>query len=362
VIKRIELSRIENLKKLMKAEGVSALLISSREDIRYITGFTGSAGSVLISRGRPVLITDFRYKIQSRREAAGVADVHIQKKDFFLALSEAARQAGAGTVWFDETSITIEALKRLRKTGIKFKGNRNFVSELRLQKDTGELISIRRAIKRAEDSFRALKKYIRPGVREQDLAFKLECLMRENGSRKPAFDTIVASGPNGAMPHASVTDKRIKQGELVTFDFGAEADGYFSDITRTFCIGRPTMRQREIHALVLKAQSTAIERVSAGLSCKTVDAAARNTINEAGHGDHFGHGTGHGIGLMVHEGPSLSPLSKDTIVPNMVFTVEPGVYVPDWGGVRIEDMVHMTKGGVKVLTSLPRELEGLKSL
>ena len=234
------------------------------------------------------------------------------------------------------------------------------MSELRRRKDEQELLSIRKAIRRAEASFQELKKYIRPGARERGLAFMLECLMREKGVRKAAFDTIVASGRNGAMPHASVTDRRIKKGDLATFDFGAEADGYFCDITRTVCVGRPSAGQREIHALVLAAQTAAIKSVRPGMSCKAVDDAARDTIIKAGHGKHFGHGTGHGIGLMVHEGPSLSPLTRDQVERDMVFTIEPGVYIPGWGGVRIEDMVLVTESGAKVLTRLPRELESLK--
>jgi len=236
------------------------------------------------------------------------------------------------------------------------------VSELRQRKDKQELTSLRKAIKRAEESLRELKKYIRPGARERDLGLMLEMLMREKGARRAAFDTIVASGPNGAMPHASVSDRRIRKGDLVTIDFGAEADGYFCDITRTYCVGKPTARQREIHGLVLEAQTKAIESVRAGMSCKAVDAVARDTIKGAGHGEHFGHGTGHGIGLMVHEGPSVSPLSKDTVEQDMVFTIEPGVYIPGWGGVRIEDMVLVTERGAKLLTALPRELEGLNNL
>jgi Xaa-Pro aminopeptidase len=358
---RPEQNRLDSLKQHMKAEGVGALLVTKREDVRYLTGFTGSAGSVLVASGRPRLITDFRYQLQAHRETTGVA-IHIQKTDFPAALGEAARRAGLDTLWFDESSLTIEGLKKIRKQGLALKGHRDLVGVLRQRKDTRELTSIRKAIRRAEESFRELKRYIRPGARERGLALMLEVLMREKGARKAAFDTIVASGANGAMPHASATDRRIKKGDLVTFDFGAEADGYFSDITRTICVGRPTARQREIHALVLNAQATAIQSVRPGESCKSVDAVARDIIKQAGHGGHFGHGTGHGIGLMVHEGPSLSPLSRDQVERDMVFTVEPGVYIPDWGGVRIEDMVRVTAGGAKVLTTLPRELESLQSL
>ena len=360
---RSEHSRAIRLKQVMQQEGVSALLVTKRENVRYLTGFTGSAGSVLLAgRRKPSLITDFRYKLQAAREKTAGITVHIQKKDFAAALQETAEAYSVDTVWFDESSLTLEVLKRLKKEGLSLKGHRDLVGELRQRKDVQELKHIREAVRRAEESFREMKKYIRPGARECDLALMLEILMREKGARKAAFDTIVASGRNGAMPHASTTNRRIGQGDLVTFDFGAEAGGYFSDITRTYCIGRPTERQREIHGLVLAAQTAAIKNVRPGIACKAVDAAARNIIKRAGQGDRFGHGTGHGIGLMVHEAPSLSPLSKDTVAQDMVFTVEPGVYIPGWGGVRIEDMVLVSGNGAKVLTSLPRALEGLKLL
>ncbi len=360
-MKEPEQRRVDNLKRVMKREGIGALLVTKRENVRYLTGFTGSAGAVLVAAGRPRLITDFRYKLQSAREAAG-ARVLIQKKDFPSALAEAAERQGVKTIWFDESSLTIEGVKKLRKRGLAVTGHRDIVGELRQVKDNRELVSMRKAIRRAEDSLRELKQYIRPGVREQGLALMLEFLMREKGARKAAFDTIVASGRNGAMPHASVTDKRLQEGDLVTIDFGAEADGYSCDITRTYCIGRPTARQREIHALVLAAQTAAIGSVRPGMSCKAIDAAARDSIGKAGHAEHFGHGTGHGVGLMVHEGPSVSPLSRDRAERNMVFTVEPGIYIPGWGGVRIEDMVLVTEHGAKVLTTLPRELESVKRL
>ncbi len=266
------------------------------------------------------------------------------------------------TLWFDESALTVEEIKNIKKKGFKLKGHRDLIRTLRQQKDKRELANIRTAIRRAEEAFRELKTDIHPGATEQALGSKLEYLMRGKGARKAAFDTIVASGVHGAMPHAPVANRRIRKGDLVTFDFGAEANGYLSDMTRTFCVGRPSARQREIHELVLQAQSAAIRSVSVGVPCKSVDAAAREVIKRAGHGKHFGHGTGHGIGLMVHEGPSVSAQSDDRVEKNMVFTIEPGVYIPGWGGVRIEDMVKVTEAGVEVLTSLPRELDGLKSL
>ncbi len=359
--KRPEHNRLSRLKQLMKSDGVESLLVTRREDVRYLTGFTGSAGSLFIASGKPRLITDFRYKLQSHREASGVA-VLIQKKDFFETLHESANRLNVRTLWLDESSLTIEILKKLKKIGIRAREHRDLVRLLRLRKDRHEIAQIRIAIRRAEESFRELKRHIRPGVTERELGLKLEYLIREKGSRKAAFDTIVASAANGAMPHASVTNRRIKKGDLVTVDFGAEANGYFCDITRTLCVGRPTPRQREIHQIVMNAQSAAMKIIRPGIDCKSVDNAAREIIREARHGEHFGHGTGHGIGLMVHEGPSISPLSKDSVEPGMVFTVEPGIYIPGWGGVRIEDMVLSTEGGIKVLTTLPRDLDELANL
>jgi Xaa-Pro aminopeptidase len=356
---RPEPARISRLRQLMEMDGVEALLVTRREDVRYLSGFTGSAGSLLIGSGKPCLITDFRYKLQARKEVSSVTVV-IQKKDFFTALRGVADDLGVQTLWFEESSLTVEELKKLQKQGFKPRGRRELLRQLRMRKDRNEIASIRKAIRRAETSYRELQQYIKPGVTERELGLTLEFLMREKGARKAAFDTIVASAGNGAMPHASVTNRRIRKGDLVTIDFGAEADGYYCDITRTLSVGKPTEKQKEIHGLVLRAQEAAMQSVRPGISCKSVDAAAREIITAAGHGAHFGHGTGHGIGLMVHEGPSVSFLSTDQVDRDMVFTIEPGVYLPGWGGVRIEDMVLVTERGGKTLTTLPRELEILK--
>ena len=354
-------TRIEQLQPIMQERGIEALLVTRREDIRYLTGFTGSAASLVVAQDRACLITDFRYKLQVRRETRRIA-IGIVNKDYLASVHAAARRMQIQNLWFDESSVTVDLLHQLRKMGLKPRAHRDLVRTLRLRKDRRELASIRKAVRRAEESFRELWRYVKPGAIERDLAMKLECMMRDRGARKAAFDTIVASGRNGAMPHAAVSSRKIRKGDLVTIDFGAEADGYFSDITRTFCVGaRPSARQAEIHELVLKAQSTAIEQIRINMPCMAVDAIARDTIGRAGHGGHFGHGTGHGIGLSVHEGPSISKLSKDTVQKGMVFTVEPGVYIPGWGGVRIEDMVHVTEGGAQILTALPRGIKGLKT-
>lgn len=353
--RRPEPARLARLRRAMRERGIGVLLVTQRENVRYLTGFTGSSGSVLVGAGRPVLITDFRYQVQAPVEAPG-ARLAIQKQDLASAVAAEARRLGGGTVWFDETSLTLDRVRFLRKQGMKLKAASDPVAAIRLRKDDAELSSLRTAVRRAEESFRELRSSIRPGASEAELGLRLETLIRQKGSRRAAFDIIVASGRNGAMPHATATGRRLRPGDLVTIDFGAEADGYYSDITRTVCVGRPTARQREVHGLVLRAQQQAIAAVRPGVPCAEIDRAARSVIEQAGHGEHFGHATGHGIGLMVHEGPSLSRLSKQRADAGMVFTVEPGVYVPRWGGVRIEDMVLVTAKGRRVLTSLPREL------
>lgn len=361
MIRRPEQDRLAGLRQAMSASGLDSLLVTRREDVRYLSGFTGSSGTLLVTSRRACLITDFRYKVQARKETTGIT-ILIQKKDYFAAIRDAGERMDVDTLWFDESALTVEGLRLFKKKGIKLKGHRDLVKTLRQQKDKKELANIRTAIRRAEEAFRELKTDIHPGATERELGLKLEYLIRGKGSRRAAFDIIVASGAHGAMPHAAVTNRCIKKGDLVTFDFGAEANGYYSDMTRTICVGRPSARQREIHGTVLKAQSAAIRSTRAGVPCKSIDDAAREVIKRSGYGKYFGHGTGHGIGLMVHEGPSVSPLSDDTVARNMVFSIEPGIYIPGWGGVRIEDMVQVTETGAKVLTSLPRELEGLRNL
>lgn len=361
MIRRPEQDRLARLRRIMSGSGLDSLLVSRREDVRYLSGFTGSSGTLLVTSDRACLITDFRYKMQARGETSGIT-ILIQKKDYFAAIRDAEERMDVDMLWFDESALTVEGLKIFKKKGFKIKGHRDLVKTLRQQKDKQELANILLAIRRSEEAFRELKGDIHPGATERELGMKLEYLIRGKGSRRAAFDIIVASGAHGAMPHAAVTNRRIKNGDLVTFDFGAEANGYFSDMTRTICVGRPTPRQLEIHGIVLKAQAAAIQSVRAGVPCKSIDDAAREIIKRSGYGKYFGHGAGHGIGLMVHEGPSVSPLSSDTVVRNMVFTVEPGIYIPGWGGIRIEDMVQVTDTGAKTLTSLPKELEGLRGL
>jgi len=348
--------RIILLKRLMKAQGISALLVTRLENIRYLTGFTGSAGALLVASGKPCLVTDFRYHVQAGIEVEGIR-ILIQKKDLVSDIVDEVQRLKIKKLWFDEAALTVQTFNKLRKKGLSLKAHKDLVGTLRSRKDEKELSSIRLAIRRAEESFQELKPYIKPGITEREISLRLEYLIREKGSRKGAFEFIVASGSHSAMPHAGVTNRRIRQGDLVTIDFGAEADGYYSDMTRTVCVGKPLPRHRQLYELVLQAQAAAIQKAGPGISCKAVDQAAREVIRNAGHAEHFGHGTGHGIGLMVHESPSVSFRSDDVLEQGMVCTIEPGIYVPGFGGVRIEDMILVTETGTKRLTTLPRELD-----
>lgn len=242
------------------------------------------------------------------------------------------------------------------------------VEVLRAIKDQGEICSVREAVRRAEKAFLDVKPYIRPGRREQEIALMLEARLKKRGCNRLPFDIIVASGVNSAMPHAKASDKKLSSGELVVIDWGGESDGYYSDMTRTFLLrgrgasqgykgGDDISREKEIYRTVYKANREAVSSIFPGCKSKGVDEAARDVIKSAGYDKFFGHGTGHGVGLEVHESPRITWTRSDAIRENMIFTVEPGIYIPGLGGVRIEDMVLVKPKGPEVLTRLPRELE-----
>ncbi|HWQ62334.1 MAG TPA: aminopeptidase P family protein, partial [Negativicutes bacterium] len=230
------------------------------------------------------------------------------------------------------------------------------LDKLRMVKDEAELAALRVAVRLADAAFDHILAYIRPGVSEREIALELEFFMRKKGAEKAAFDIIVASGQRSALPHGLAGDKRIAAGEFVTMDFGAVYEGYHSDITRTVVVGKASSRQREIYDLVRAAQQAGLDAITAGRPGCEVDGAARRVIGDAGYGEYFGHGLGHGVGLAIHEEPRLSPVGDVVLAPNMTVTVEPGVYLPDWGGVRIEDTVVVTANGVQILTASSKEL------
>jgi Xaa-Pro aminopeptidase len=350
------MNRIEALAGFLELKGIDGILITHLSNVRYLTGFSGSSGCVLITRKERVFCTDSRYEEQSRQEI-GNFEIIIEKQQRPKEVLEKAKALGVSTLGFESTA-SYQFYRSLLKKGLKIKAVSNIVEDMRKIKDTGEVSLIRKAISRAEKAFLLTKEFVRPGFTERQIALHLEENLKKQGCNSIPFDIIVASGRNSALPHARPTGKKIHPGDLVVIDWGGEAGGYFSDMTRSFLInGKNISRKKEIYETVLEANMRGIRSVTAGLSSRMVDKAARDSIKKAGYGDFFGHGTGHGVGLEVHELPRVSRVGREYVKPGMVFTVEPGVYIPGIGGVRIEDMVLVEERGASVLTGLSRELE-----
>jgi len=349
-------SRLTTIRKSIKRQGVDAFLVTDIHNVRYLTGFSGSSGFLFITKRKNILITDFRYKEQAGREVQGW-DIFIEKKDVIKTIKRLSQKIGIRRLGF-EPSVSYNFFKRLSIGDLALKAFKGLLERLRAVKDAHEINSLREAVRRAESAFLDIKQYIKQGISERALALRLEERLRKKGCRHIPFEVIVASGLNSAMPHARPTEKKLNSSDLVIIDWGGEADGYLSDMTRTLLIkGNNIDKKREIYQLVLEANERAISLVSPGVKSQEIDQSARNVIKKAGYGEFFGHGTGHGVGLQVHESPHITWNKKEMIKENMVFTIEPGIYVPGLGGVRIEDMVVVGKNGAELLTSLPKKLE-----
>jgi Xaa-Pro aminopeptidase len=350
--------RINALRRKLKASNLDGMIVSHLDYVRYLTGFTGSSGLLVIGPKSSDFFTDFRYRDQAAKQVAG-AKVHIIKGDPIEGLKDYRNLTDKNrTFAVDGVHLSLAQYNQLRHVWpeVLLPRGEDVLKDLGWVKEKAELDSIKKAVKVSDDAFERILGLIAPGVRESELAAELEYQMKMMGSSQPAFETIVASGWRSALPHGVASDKKLKKGDFVTFDFGATVDGYVSDITRTVVVGKATKRQKRIYDLVLGAQKAAIKKVRAGASGKAVDDAARKVIKRAGYAKNFGHGTGHGIGYFVHVGPRVSPLSDDTLEVNNVVTIEPGIYISGWGGVRIEDDVIVTKTSGRVLNKAPKNL------
>jgi Xaa-Pro aminopeptidase len=346
--------RLKSLRRRLR--NVDAFLVMGRQNVRYLTGFTGSAGFALISKRENILVTDFRYKEQSQKETGGW-EIVIENRGISSAVARLGRKLGIKILGIEDTA-QLRIYGSIRKLFREVKAMSDVVEKLRVSKDAGELRAVKRAVEVAESAFRRIKPSIRTGTSEAAIARRLEDALRKGGSEGLPFDIIVASGENAAMPHAKPTSRRLKPGDLVIVDWGARLGGYCSDMTRTVLLrGKGLAEKKEIYSLVLKANRKAVKAARPKAKAASIDRAARDIIRRAGYGECFGHATGHGVGLDVHERPSISARSGDTLSEGMVFTVEPGIYVAGLGGVRIEDMVAVGAKGAKELTSLPRRLE-----
>ncbi len=343
--------RAERVVAALAERELDVLLVTDLVDVRWLTGFTGSSAAVVLGDGVRRFLTDFRYLVQARDEV-GDAFGHEIAQD----LLEQAAGGLPGRVGFQDAHLTVRQHAKLAALDVDLVAAGDVVAELRAVKDAGELERIRAAARLADAAFTEVVDAGIVGRTERDVALDLEFAMRRRGAQGVAFPPIVAAGAHGALPHASPRDVPIPEGTLVVIDWGAHLDGYASDCTRTVATGELDPRDRAVYDLVLRAQEDALEAVRPGPTGREVDAVARSIIETAGHGEHFGHGLGHGVGLEVHEGPRLSKLGKTPLAAGHVVTVEPGVYVPGQVGVRIEDLVAVTDGGHEVLSSLPKAL------
>jgi len=358
-VSRAARTHLDRARSLVAASNIDALLILKTENRRYATGFTGSAGLALVTRTEELLAVDFRYEEQAAAEAPGCTLLR-GGRDPLGALAAALAGRGISRIGFEAEFVPYAQVARLReKLGPAELVPLSDVDRLRWVKDPAEVAAISRAVEIADAAYERVLGVLRPGLSERDAAVELETFMRRGGADRVAFDSVLASGPRSALPHGRPTDRIIGPGDLVTLDFGAMWGGYCSDCTRTVVLGSADEQQRRVYGVVLDAQRWALEMIRAGVPCRDVDARARAVIADAGYGAAFGHSLGHGVGLEVHEGPRLAPQEEAVLEPGMVLTVEPGIYLPGWGGVRIEDTVVVTEDGCRVLTRAPKEFRVL---
>lgn len=348
--------RVDNLRKAMKKDGLDAFLVTSMYNLRYLTNFTGTTGLAVITQEKAYFVTDFRYTEQAAAQAQGYEIVQNQGP-IFDEIVKIAEQDQLKNLAFEETQVTFAAYSQLEEIVpcdlIPVAG---MIEGLREVKDEDEIAIIEKACAIADQGFEYVLKMIKPGMTEIEVANQLDFYMRSLGASGVSFDTIVASGLRSAMPHGVASEKVIEKGDLITLDFGCYYQGYVSDMTRTFAIGDPGAKLKEIYQIVLDAQLKVLDAAQPGLTGVQLDAIARDYITEKGYGNAFGHSTGHGIGLEIHEGPNVSRLAEKQFVVGNVITDEPGIYLPGIGGVRIEDDLLITETGNRVLTHSPKEL------
>jgi Xaa-Pro aminopeptidase len=344
----------------MKQQGIESLLITQPADVRYLCGFTGSNAALGITAHRAVMFTDGRYTAQARQET-NAARVRIAPKSVRQEACQWLAASGVEHCGFDPESTTVADLALYRKA---VPGHRGFfqplagplVRNLRLIKDSEELRLMKQAAHLGVELFRELLPHLRPGVPETTVAAQLEYSARQHGAEGMSFTTIVASGPRSALPHGHATAQRLPRKGFVTLDFGVILKGYCSDMTRTVYLGTPRDHERNTYEAVLEAQESAVAAVGSGVSCGEVDEAARSVLRKAGLAEAFSHSTGHGVGLEIHESPRIGAGQTTSLLPGMVVTIEPGVYLAGRFGVRIEDMVAVTRTGGQVLTPAPKAL------
>lgn len=356
------MERIDKLRALMAQHGVDACLLAKPQNVSYISGFNNTDAYVLLTEKQQFLFTDFRYIEQAVAEAP---DFEIEKigggkllNALASAVSDKLVQAGARALWFEGSYVSYAFYSSLsgELDDVQLVDMGDALERMRAVKDEDEIALIAHAAAVADKVFEDVLEYIKPGVTERQLAARIEFIFKEQGCDGVSFPTIVASGKHSSMPHAQPSDKALEPGDFVTMDFGGLYKGYCSDMTRTVVLGRASPVQRRIYDTVLEAQLAALNNIKAGMDCKAADALARDVISSAGYGEYFGHSLGHGVGREIHELPTLSPNADGVLPVNAVVTVEPGIYIPGVGGVRIEDLIIVRDGYIQNLTSSIKEL------
>lgn len=349
-------ARLSRLRALLLEKRLEALFVTGSVNRHYLSGFTGSSGYLLITANKAYLLTDFRYMSQAPEQAKHFEVVEHRPK-VSETLKELLGRERIRELGFEQQHMTYAAYVSYAAelADIRLTPTDSLVERLRMVKDESELAVMQEAAELADKTFAHLLTEIKPGITESDLALTIEFFMRKHGATSVSFETIVASGERSALPHGKASDRVLKSGEFVKFDFGAYYKGYCSDITRTVMLGKPGDKHRQLYDIVLEAQLYALEHMKPGMTGKEADALARDTIKRHGFGDYFGHSLGHGLGMEVHEAPRLSMMSDTVLQPGMTVTVEPGIYLPGFGGVRIEDDVVVTDTGVRRLTQSTKD-------
>lgn len=346
--------RLNRLRVQLDERGLESLLVLSPENRRYLSGFTGSTGWLLVTKHDAVFLTDGRYTKQASEECPHLRIAEC--RPLLDGLRAEVQQLGLRELGFEDEIVTIALHRQLADAldGVTLTPTHDLIETLREIKDASELTILREAAQIADAAFSHILHFLRPGLKETDVSLELEVFMRKLGAQGRAFDIIVASGHRSALPHGRASDKILEAGDFVKMDFGAYYKGYSSDITRTVVLGQPSDKQREIYNIVREAQEHAVRHIKPGLTGREADALARDIIVARGYD--FSHTLGHGLGLAVHERPSLAARNEQVLQPGMVVTVEPGIYLPDWGGVRIEDDIVLIATGNDVLTHSTKEL------
>lgn len=351
------INRINKIRKVMQKKNMEAFIVNNNSNCFYLSGFTGSSCMLLFTPDNNYFITDFRYRDQAKSEIEGYKIIEINNKKLEK-IYELLKKENIKKLSFEACEVTFAEYEKYKDkfNTIELIPVKNVIQDLRIIKEENEIEKIKEAVKIADKAFLHIINYIKPGVRERDLALELEFFMKKKGGKKNPFPFIVASGVRSALPHGVAGNKKINKGELLTIDFGTVYENYCSDMTRTIVVGKPTKKQKKIYNLVLKAHMEVINRIRAGMSCKEADALARNIIDNAGYKENFKHGLGHGLGIEVHEQPKVSYKQENILKENMVITDEPGIYISQWGGVRIEDDIVVKKEGCQVLNNTSKEL------